>query len=246
MPHAVLGLYEYANNLDFLVGEDLFRKAVELDPRNTTAWLWYGIGMNEFGFFQKGEALLRKCIEIDPGYLNCRHHLSISLLSRGRIDEALAIFEPTLDADFHSVSEAFITYYVEQGNTLLATLLAHAKFVDSSAPVAEWIAAIKNPGADHEVGYARLKDWERNQSRGLTLSDIGVALLPFGKYAEFASNASANRLYMWLPQAADFRRTSFFKKMVRESRILEYWQARGFPGHCRAVGVDDFECDEIT
>ena len=202
--------------------------------------------MNEAGFFRKAEEYLRNCIDIDPGYLNCKHHLSLSLLSQGRIEEALEVFEPTLDANFHSVSEAFIAYYVEHGNTLLATLLAHANFGDSSAPISAWIAAIRDPAENHDVGYARLKDWERNQSTGLRLSDIGVVLLPFGKYEEFASNLSANRMYMWLPQAADFRRSGYFKKMIRESRILEYWQERGFPEHCRAIGDDDFECDEIT
>lgn len=246
MPYAVLGLYEYATNFDFLTGEELFRRAVELDPKNTTAWLWYGIAMNEFGFFAKGEEFLRTCVDIDPGYLNCSHHLSLSLLSQGRIDEALAVFEPTLDANFHSVSEAFIPYYIEQGQELLATMLAHANFRDSSAPVVEWIAAIQDPAADHDIGYARLKDWERSRSSGLKLSDIGVVLLPFGKYEEFADNSYSNRLYIWLPQAADFRKTRFFKSMLEDSGILQYWREREFPDHCRPVGNDDFECDEIT
>ena len=245
MPYAVLGLKEYGNKFDFIAGEDLFRKAVGLDSKNTTAWLWYGLAMNEAGFFRKAEEYLRNCIDIDPGYLNCRHHLSMSLLSQGRLEEALEVFEPTLDANFHSVSEVFVAYYATRGQTLLATLLAHAKFRDSSVPVNEWIAAIREPQGDHEVGYARLKDWERNQSTGLKLADIGVVLLPFGKYEEFASNLYDNRMYMWLPEAADFRTTRFFKDMVRDGGILRFWQERGFPDHCRAIGDDDFECDEI-
>jgi TolB-like protein len=246
MPYAVLALYEYANRFDLLTGEDLYRKAVDLDPKNTSAWLWYGIAMNEYGFFEKGEEFLRTCVDIDPGYLNCRHHLSLSLLSQGRVDEALEIFEPTLASNFHSVSEAFVPYYATNDQALLALMLAHANFRDSSAPVAEWIAAVQSPGADHAVGYARLKDWERNQSRGLKLSDIGVVLLPFAMYEEFAANGSQNRMYMWLPEAAGFRKTRFFKAMVVETGVLRYWRERGFPRHCRPVGDDDFECDEIT
>jgi adenylate cyclase len=246
MPYAVLALYEYGNRFDLLTGEDLYQKAVDLDPKNTSAWLWYGIAMNEYGFFAKGEEFLRTCVDIDPGYLNCRHHLSLSLLSQGRVADALEIFEPTLASNFHSVSEAFVPHYVMNDQALLALMLAHANFRDSSAPVAEWIAAIQSPGADHTVGYARLKDWERNQSSGLKLSDIGVVLLPFGEYEEFARNAYSNRLYMWLPQAAGFRKTRFFKAMVGETGVLRYWRERGFPRHCRPVGEDDFECDEIT
>jgi len=246
LPYAVLGLYEYGTNSDFLTGVDFFQKAVELDPKNTTAWLWYGIAMNDLGFFEKAETFLRTCIDIDPGYLNCNHHLSVSLLNQNRIDDALAVYEPTLDADFHSMSEIFVPYYATHGNVLLATVLAHKKFQDPSVPVAEWIAAIRNPGDNHEIGYARLKDWERNESSGLKLSDMGIVLLPFGKYEEFAGAAYANTLYIWSPFAEEFRQTPYFKQIVRKSRILTYWQERGFPQHCRPVGNEDFECDEIT
>lgn len=246
LPHAVLGLYESSANRDYLAAEDFYQTAVDLDPKNTTAWLWYGIAMNELGFFDKAVSFLRNCIDIDPGYLNCNHHLALSLLSQNRTAEALAVFEPTLEADFHSMSEIFVPWYATHGNVLLATMLAHAKFGDSSAPVAEWIAAIRNPGDNHEVGYARLKDWERNDSTGLKLSDMGVVLLPFGKYEEFVSNGYSNGLYIWSWFAKDFRQTPYFKRIVKDSHILAYWQARGFPAHCRPVGDDDFSCDDLT
>jgi hypothetical protein len=46
----------------------------------------------------------------------------------------------------------------------------------------------------------------------------------------------------WHPDAEEFRRTPYFKKVIRESGVYEYWQARGFPPQCKAVGEDDFEC----
>ena len=36
--------------------------------------------------------------------------------------------------------------------------------------------------------------------------------------------------------------TPQFKEVVRNMNFLPYWQARGFPPGCRAVGDDDFEC----
>jgi hypothetical protein len=53
-------------------------------------------------------------------------------------------------------------------------------------------------------------------------------------------------LYIWTSFARDFRRTEYFKKIIKDSNILEYWQKRGFPDHCAPVGKDDFECEEIT
>jgi TolB-like protein/Tfp pilus assembly protein PilF len=246
MPYAVLGLHSHDYSKDSVKSEELYRKAIELDPKNTTAWLWFGIFMNENGFFKRGEEFLRNCIDIDPGYLNCQHHLTMSLLSQNRVEEALAIFEPTIASNFHSVSEVYVSHYVASGQPLVALLLAHAEIGDSSVPVLEWIKALENPNANHEIGYALLKDWERNKSSGWRLNDTGIILLPFGKFEEFADNPLANKLYIWLPEAAEFRKSRFFKEMVKKSRILEYWQERGFPNHCRALGDNDFECDELT
>ncbi|MEJ2275429.1 MAG: hypothetical protein P8Y01_12785 [Woeseiaceae bacterium] len=245
MPYAVLGLYETSENLDHLVAEDFYRQAVELDPKNATGWLWYGILMHELGFFGEGERFLRNCIDIDSGYLNCKHHLAATLLSQNRTEDALQEFEPTLDANFHSMSEIFIPHYALHGQTLLATVLAHLKVGDSTFPVAEWIAAIQNPEDDHEIGYARLKDWERSTHSGLRLSDMGVMLLPFGKYQEFLDNKFVNALYIWSPPAEEFRQTDYFNRFVKDAHFLAYWQERGFPDHCRPVGKDDFECDEL-
>jgi hypothetical protein len=51
---------------------------------------------------------------------------------------------------------------------------------------------------------------------------------------------------MWSWFAREFRKSAYFKRIVKEAHILEYWHERGFPDQCRPVGDDDFECDEIT
>jgi TolB-like protein len=244
MPYAVLGLYYYMIDLDLLAAEDYFRKAVELDPKNTSGWLWYAIAMNEFGFFDKAAEFLGNCLAVNPGYDNCKHHLSSSYLSQGRVDEAVQLYETTLQNDFHSISEAFVWYYVKEGNTPMATLLAHRKFGDSGAPVIEWIRAIETPNADHSLGYARLKDWERKQQRGLKLAYLPPVLIALERYEEMFESLNNARLYIWHPYAADFRNTPLFKKFVRDGRLLEYWQQREFPEFCRPLGAADFECGE--
>lgn len=45
------------------------------------------------------------------------------------------------------------------------------------------------------------------------------------------------------PSYAGTRETAAFKTWARETGLVEYWRARGWPDMCRPVGADDFECD---
>jgi hypothetical protein len=42
---------------------------------------------------------------------------------------------------------------------------------------------------------------------------------------------------------APVRKTERFKKFLRDTGLVDYWRARGWPDLCRPVGADDFECD---
>jgi hypothetical protein len=50
-----------------------------------------------------------------------------------------------------------------------------------------------------------------------------------------------NARSMWLPEAAELRRSETFKAYARRY-WLPYWRERGFPSQCRDLGGDDFEC----
>jgi len=244
MAHAVLGLYRQQVENDFVAGEKLYEQAVELDPKNTTAWLWYGLLFKESGHLGEAERAIRNCVDIDPGYLNCRQHLAAALLALGKEAQALSMYESTLSANFHSTSTVFIPLYVARGQRNIATLIAANVFSDSQAPVEEWINALADPGADHSQGYARLKDWERRRGRGTRLVNFENLLLPFREYDEHIADITYARVALWSPEASAFRKSPQFKTLVREGGILAFWRARGFPDQCRPVGQDDFACDD--
>ena len=245
MPYAVLGLHA-ATDLLVVDAVDYYKKATAKDPKNTTAWLWSGLTAKESGFFDEAVQYFQNCIDIDPGYQNCKQHLADTYLYMGRQDEAVELFESTLEWNFHSMSESFVPVYVQLGKRNIALLLADIKFRHGAAPVVEWIRALENPEADHSAGFARLKDWERTTRNGLKLSDFPQLLFTFGEYDEALTNLANASLGIWHPIAADFRQSPQFKQLVRAAGFLAYWQERGFPDFCRAVGDDDFECDELV
>jgi len=77
----------------------------------------------------------------------------------------------------------------------------------------------------------------------MPLTQFGWVLLAFRAYDQIVETPTGAFEIMWKPDAADFRRSAHFDAVVRAIGLLDYWQARGFPPHCRPVGDDGFECD---
>ena len=246
MPSAVLGSVVMMTADNIVQGESDYLEAIEKDPKNTTALLWYGLLLKDAGKFSDSENYLLDCLDIDPGYQNCKQHLAHVYLVQGKEAQAQKLFEETLERNFHSRTEAFIPVYVKNGQRSLALTLADIRFGRQEAPVIEWIRAIENPDADNSRGYERLKDWEQNKSTGLVLAAYSLVPLAFGMYDEMLSRPISALMEAWHPQAGKFRRSPQFKVLIRDTGTLRYWQERGFPDFCRAVGDDDFECDELV
>ena len=47
---------------------------------------------------------------------------------------------------------------------------------------------------------------------------------------------------VWLPEYAPVRKTERFKALMRNTGIVAYWKARGWPDLCHPVGAGDFAC----
>ena len=218
--------------------------AVEKDARNTTGLLWLGMSYYELGFFEEAIAMFERCLLIDPGYQNCKHHQALAYLYLGQEDKSLQVFEPTIEENFHSSSDSFVPIYVRRGQRTLALVIADLKLQRDSAPVIEWIRAIEDPGPHRNAKLSRLKDWESRTSTGLRLSDIPLIYLPFGAFEDFAASDYQAMRMTWHPQAKEFRKSEYFKPLVRRMGVLAYWQESGFPDFCRPVGTGDFECDD--
>jgi adenylate cyclase len=242
MALAVLGSVASNVEYDVIGGLDYYDAALKKDPKNTTAWLWKGIRQKQGGFIEEAMVSFEQCLAIDSGYQNCRQHLADAYLIKGEIETALELCNETFEHVFHSISDTFVSTYVRAGQRYLALHIADARLGSAGAPVIEWIRAIENPDADNSSGFARLKDWERRTSSGEKLSSASSLYLSFGAYDDLLESPDQSRFSIWHPDGDEFRRTPQFKLLIRKLGIYDYWQARGFPSHCKPVGDDDFEC----
>jgi hypothetical protein len=136
-----------------------------------------------------------------------------------------------------------VSYFVRNDRRYLAMLIADIKTGLDAAPVVEWIRAIENPDADNSAGLARLEDWASNSGTGRRLADIPDIYVSFRAYDQLEQGGVTSRWILWHPDAAEFRGTLQFKRLVRATGLVDYWFERGFPPQCRPLGDKDFECD---
>ena len=242
MPLAVLGLVMVDADGGMFGGLEYYAAALEKDPKNTSAWLWQGLGQMVGGFIDEAIVSLNQCLAIDTGYQNCRQHLARAHMIKGDVETALKLNNETIEHLLNSTNDAFVSAYVRNGQRYLALYIADGRLGSAGAPVIEWIRAIENPDADNSAGLARLKEWERQTSSGEKLSLASHLFLSFRAYDELLEDRRMATYAIWHPDGDEFRTTPQFKALVHSMGLFEGWKLRGFPPQCKPIGDDDFEC----
>jgi len=100
--HAVMGLMRwqmsYQGGMDDIEPEQLAKakfhlnKAIEINPSNAEAYMWYGSILQNDGLIKDGSALYKKAFEIDPQAAVVGYNYGIDLVRRGKYEDAMAVF----------------------------------------------------------------------------------------------------------------------------------------------------------
>ena len=238
MAYAVIGMEHETTGEGFAGAIKNLDIAIKNDPKNATAWLWRGITFKDMGYIEQARTNFEQCLTVDAGYLICSQYLASSLLAAGKIEAAIRQFESTLEYNFHSTDESFVSYYVRSGQRKMAFLVAALALRKQFAPVKDWIEAIENPLEDHTARVERFNQWGEAYNIDIcNMNEVAVALRQ-----DHCFPTLTNAGLIWHPDAAYYRKTSSFKDFVN-THLMEYWQQNGFPAQCRALEAGDFECD---
>ena len=239
MPYAVLGL-KTGNRGEFVQAMEHLDTAIRNDEKNATAWLWRGIQLRNLGYHGRAIEDFKRCNIIDPQYLLCRAQQAAALLSSGNSDEAIAVHDRVLKANFHAVNDEFVAHYVHKGDRRTASLLAALTVIGEYAPISSLIEAIANPGRPNTEAEVRVLRFA--ESRGMDPCEMGAFIVAFRWEHCFTSHKIGTFTVIWHPDAAIYRQSQAFKNLAMET-LLPYWREHGFPPQCRDLGDGDFECD---
>jgi TolB-like protein len=232
--------------VDWAAYLELLDRAIAADPRNSTAFLWRGIGWIELGFFDRATADFDRSLDIDPGYLNATRHKAVALLWSGETAEAIELFEQGVAQGFvTSRAENFVGPLVARGDLLAAQLLLDDI---GYAPVARniLIGALKNPGRPSKEAASTIRNYlAKSDNPDLWVAGLMHPLLWLQEFDEVGETDDGynSTIIIWEPFPPGFRNSPGFKLKLDRSGVLAYWRKHGFPPQCRAVGAKDFTCD---
>jgi TolB-like protein len=238
MAYAVIGMKHQTTGEGYIGAIRNLDIAIQNNPNNATAWLWRGITLKDMGYIDKSVTDFEQCLSIDPAYLNCDQYLATALLAQGNIEAAVAQFESTIEDNFHSTDDTFVSYYVHSGQRNMALLIAAHAIRNFNAPVKDWIEAIENPNEDHSARIDRFNEW--GEAFNITVCDMEAVAIAMKMDECFSTVANAGLI--WQPDTAYFRKTPAFKEYVN-THLMEYWQLNEFPPQCHSLEDGDFYCD---
>ncbi|MGH9838838.1 MAG: protein kinase domain-containing protein [Blastocatellia bacterium] len=96
--YAALGFAVLVGNYDWARGEEACRRAIELNPHNAQAHVWYSLQLTMEGRFDEGIAHAKRGIELDPLTPFNAHNLGWCLYFARRFDESIAQFRRVIAA----------------------------------------------------------------------------------------------------------------------------------------------------
>ena len=96
--NAIGGLAEYEGDIE--LAEAYYRKAIEVSPGYTTAYVWLALLLSNFtGDFEGAARLYRTAADLDPMATVPRYNLATQLSAIGRLDESMAEIEKGIEID---------------------------------------------------------------------------------------------------------------------------------------------------
>jgi DNA-binding winged helix-turn-helix (wHTH) protein len=194
-----LGAVLFFSEWDWLAAERSLRRALELDPEQTEAYLMYGQLLEALGRSEAGLAEKRKALELEPRSPAVHFSISFSYWNQRRYDETIEWANKTLALDpAHPHAREFLAgAYLKKGDfdQWLEENVAHAQAHGIPASVLEPVREAYARGG--RAGLARLSI-ERASRQPQVFPPMQLAI----RYAEIGDMDSA---FEQLERAIDSR-----------------------------------------
>jgi tetratricopeptide (TPR) repeat protein len=223
---------------DRLVGVELVRQALMLDPEHAEALQLYSIQLAALGYVKQSLPIRNHLLAIEPFVPAFQNVTARILFATGQTDEAIAIL-----MKFRGQTSLLAQIYGSQGRFREAVdvlmrfqvpdpayqpLLETATKLLRNAPAAA-------PRNSPDLG---LLSWVY-----LYAGAPERFLFEFEKGVQMGYQASGNGGLQWALSYSTIRKTERFKKYVRDAGMVDYWHKNGWPDLCHPTTGDDFACE---
>lgn len=230
-------------NVKWLAAEDLYRKALALDPNNPEALQQYRDLLAAVGHLKQALSFQERLSSLEPFVPVYNRNTAFILWLNGRTDAAITILK-ALPADYATRGRFLAQVYAAAGRFREAAEALMTTPADAFAPalVNEAIRLLRLAPSDvrspQSVPYLGQLGFVH-----VYIGDPVRLLESYERAIETGTVGPTNMSSLWHSRYIAVRKTERFKAFARKAGLVEYWRARGWPDLCRPVGADDFECN---
>ena len=252
-PYAVLGWVNLQRR-NYVEMRKQFEKALELEPRNATANLWYGIGLVAVGQLEDADRQFTRVKEIDPVSLVGLHMYSLLKYMLGETDEAEKYARRVFDLGFPSASIQLAEIAGEQGqmeeaNTLFSTAVRGMATRFSGEERLTFARGIFGDPGDEQAALNLIEGYLASDA-ALTEQVVPYFLVRTGN-TDLAFNVYAQNqvtfdpliyFVLWGPNGKASRQDPAITGFAREIGLMDYWLQYGWPDQCPGSSAQQLTC----
>jgi TolB-like protein/tetratricopeptide (TPR) repeat protein len=227
-----------------------FRRALALDPSDSTSQQWYSEFLARMGRFQAADAHIQRALALDPlsPVINVSASATVQA-ARGDDSAAVELAKRASTLGMKDrAGDILAVIHLAAGDARSARVVVPDGSLEASV-----IDALIDPGRK-ALALAALESAPPGSRR--TDSPLAAQMLPLIYLGEIdrahdaAQRAVLDRSLFTAdflapdasPNLARFRADPRFQALVRDTGLLDYWRAAGWPDLCRPLG-DGVECD---
>ena len=238
--YAVLGLTRELRG-HLTAAEDLYRKALVLDPTSPDVLHFYSRLLAEVGRLTESLAMRQQLQVLDPFVPVYNQVTSWLYWVNGQADRALAI-DASLPAFYRGYSSPRLLASVGRYEEAAAFIRANAPGMFEPG-VVEAAADLLRSAPAQAASPEHLPRLGWFNFVYLHVGAPGRTLEFYEGGVDVGYSVSISNFLLWHSSYAAVRKTERYKEFMRERGVVKYWRERGWPELCRPVGTDDFSCD---
>ena len=230
--------------------ERLYRRAVDAEPGNATARMWYGGFLYDYGYLDDARSQLLSAAQIDPFYGPVLTYLSGLHVVAGELDEAEQLGRLALDRGLDTARGPLLGAAIARGDRVRALALTQDAFREYGldAALAEPIVAgyfdesARTGALDALAEIGHSQPGKANCGLIINYSALGATGQAFDLARQcLMEPASFPWVLLRTPEMANFRADSRFSELLRDSSAWQFWKLRGAPDLCEFDG-DELNC----
>ena len=220
--------------------EDHYLKAIALEPRDSTGYLWYAEHLSSVGSIEKAHVNALKSLELDPFNAGSNSMAALTYRSTGNPDMSRKLLRSAMDLGHPAAIYILLQFEIYDGRIENAKQIMdeHADVFDDDdiGFFTSLIEATSNP--DKVDAFL---EWNANHPES-TPHFLAMDSIKLGKVDEAVKIlqdhpiSGNNWLEIWEPFQAPLRAHPAFAQMVEDAGLVEYWDRYGWPELCAREG----------